>query len=133
MATDNYGFLISTHAPHAGSDYPLVTIFHYVIEFQPTLPMRGATNGEYAVIAYSKISTHAPHAGSDIFARTIASAIKDFNPRSPCGERLRGGSSSMSRVSFQPTLPMRGATVVRPVAVSTLDISTHAPHAGSDT
>ena len=65
MATDNYGFLISTHAPHAGSDYPLVTIFHYVIEFQPTLPMRGATNGEYAVIAYSKISTHAPHAGSD--------------------------------------------------------------------
>ena len=40
---------------------------------------------------------------------------------------------SVSCMRFQPTLPMRGATRGRsPVDVRPTDISTHAPHAGSD-
>ena len=34
---------ISTHAPHAGSDPEIVELMALVQEFQPTLPMRGAT------------------------------------------------------------------------------------------
>ena len=78
--------------------------------FQPTLPMRGATDigrgrslGEqisthaphagsdarmpFDRVSTFRISTHAPHAGSD--APYVAKDLQDtnFNPRSPCGER----------------------------------------------
>ena len=58
------------------------------VQFQPTLPMRGATVIAFEGEVMSEISTHAPHAGSD----------SDFVIRiyGPC--------------VFQPTLPMRGAT-----------------------
>ena len=44
MATDNYGFIISTHAPHAGSDFAIYSQLKQAKGFQPTLPMRGATS-----------------------------------------------------------------------------------------
>ena len=55
--------------------------------FQPTLPMRGATENHYLPWAKSAVSTHAPHAGSDLCANHNISASCCFNPRSPCGER----------------------------------------------
>ena len=39
-------------------------------EFQPTLPMRGATEAMCLDCAHFLISTHAPHAGSDIMQCT---------------------------------------------------------------
>ena len=80
-------------------------------EFQPTLPVRGATLLGVGVAASIPISTHAPRAGSDyladmaeqsaeIFQPTLpvrgatlngiksrTAQLHDFNPRSPCGER----------------------------------------------
>ena len=58
------------------------------VEFQPTLPVRGATKAKTLGAKYSKISTHAPRAGSDLFVR-IDAAFAEI---------------------FQPTLPVRGAT-----------------------
>ena len=78
---------ISTHAPHAGSDadnvYNAISAGqfqptlpmrgatnykpHYwrFCRFQPTLPMRGATSDRVQEGSRDIISTHAPHAGSD--------------------------------------------------------------------
>ena len=56
------------------------------------------------------ISIHAPHAGSDL----IKNIIKSFT------------------ISFQSTLPMRGATPSFLHPEIKLEISIHAPHAGSD-
>ncbi len=123
--------MISIHAPHAGSD--VNRIFHHLLRcvFQSTLPMRGAT----------KNSVPRPCAGN-------------FNPRSPCGERLGTSDKKLAELEFQSTLPMRGATggidmqktldlfqstlpmrgatSNRRAFYAVLDISIHAPHAGSD-
>ena len=80
--------------------------------FQPTRPLRGATEG----------------------VETLKLSMMDFNPRAPCGARhvLRpllgvrlgisthaplagrdgiGAQSLRRRAEFQPTRPLRGATV----------------------
>ena len=102
--------------------------------FQPTRPLRGATNADLlSIYSLGIISTHAPLAGRDELALLAGIKIKDFNPRAPCGAR-RGVSStqhSHKRISthaplagrdcrrrqrkvrgkiFQPTRPLRGAT-----------------------
>ena len=101
------------------------------LTFQPTLPLRGATS-------------------SSVPSTTSSS----FNPRSPCGSdscpRSRfsrplvsthaplAGSDEAPRVfraiaPFQPTLPLRGATVELALLHSGgCVVSTHAPLAGSD-
>ena len=100
------------------------------------------------------ISTHAPHAGSDTTSIRPMAACPNFNSRSPCRERplvagkemllllfqstlpLRGATTIVELVSglilFQPTLPMRGATQRHQDPYGSHQISTHAPHAGSD-
>ena len=143
---------ISTHAPPAGSDsavFPMRQRSHYfnprspcgerpavrgatrtITGFQPTLPLRGAT--EIQIIPYGNsifqptlplrgatrlcflsrrkihISTHAPPAGSDPFIVIWPSRTSYFNPRSPCGERPGLFNNIVGTVLFQPTLPLRG-------------------------
>ena len=79
---------ISIHAPHAGSDEPVMPIFKTRYPFQSTPPMRGATAH----------STDAPKISPN------------FNPRPPCGERLSCFSLALFLCEFQSTPPMRGAT-----------------------
>ena len=123
---------ISTHAPPVGSDRLLgpdvelpanfnprspcgerqkgMTMAWTANQFQPTLPLWGATTftNEYYlslnisthappvgsddqvpdVILAMDISTHAPPVGSDRLARISTCQHCHFNPRSPCGERL---------------------------------------------
>ena len=95
--------------------------------------MRGATAGTSVQHLCELISTHAPRAGSDASAGALWTNHPDFNPRSPCGERRSKkhgedvendfnprspcGERRMARLAsftaclFQPTLPVRGATV----------------------
>ena len=80
------------------------------LEFQPTLPARGATRRRDLHPRRRDISTHAPRTGSDSAASASASAFRYFNPRSPHGERLKRMSLRRSSCVFQPTLPARGAT-----------------------
>ena len=149
---------ISIHAPRAGSDVPCSDvkrafadfnprspcgerheykeIMKDSLEFQSTLPVRGATEYVGEMDGEKDISIHAPRAGSDN-VRNVHSAhfLQNFNPRSPCGERLfllcpfsglliisihapRAGSDAgivdnvSFKRSFQSTLPVRGATPV---------------------
>ena len=112
MPTVNPIFVISTHAPHAGSDGSRSIGKTYGLIFQPTLPMRGATLTVYGLSWFGIISTHAPHAGSDLpgFHQRWLSCL--FQPTLPMRGatllRVRPGSV----IVFQPTLPMRGATML---------------------
>ena len=60
-------------------------------------------------------------------------ATRNFNPRSPHGERLTCSIPACAPlVTFQPTLPARGATGRRRRWLPAAGISTHAPRTGSD-
>ena len=131
-ATVSCFFPVSTHAPLAGSDVNLPAGVVAGHQFQPTLPLRGATS------------------------RCPWGCVRAcrFNPRSPCGERLVYRANWWLRSVFQPTLPLRGATELKknseawkkfqptlPLRGATHRVrnrqlcgivSTHAPLAGSD-
>ena len=80
------------------------------MQFQSTLPVRGATLERENAQLKQAISIHAPRAGSDGSERIQKRVFRYFNPRSPCGER-RGENCTLLRI---------------------LSISIHAPRAGSD-
>ena len=135
--------LISTHAPRAGSDawrgwrrsrpayfnprspcgerpggQRLVPVR---AQFQPTLPVRGATDDGARQLCGARISTHAPRAGSDVqhplhVVRPVV--ISTHAPRA--GSDLRVFLTAFVRCLFQPTLPVRGATLLASVLICTL-------------
>ena len=146
---------ISTHAPRAGSDLTNGASVDPFKVFQPTLPVRGATDyntggtggnmiSTHAPRAGSdaphllprhrqRISTHAPRAGSDSTLLFFPYPVIAFQPTLP----VRGATCSSvivspCRFSFQPTLPVRGATQILDTTITVQTISTHAPRAGSD-
>ena len=168
--------MISTHAPRAGSDFcgqiKIVKGWNFnprspcgerrgisqaterTREFQPTLPVRGATRDSTAPLGHSPISTHAPRAGSDLtrppkwrmqqkfqptlpvrgatpttFPRLTSGIFQPTLPVRGATIRFRG---SRAGSQFQPTLPVRGATLSHHDAKHIPHISTHAPRAGSD-
>ena len=124
------------------------------MEFQSTLPARGATTSISSTSSTSKISIHAPRTGSDsalsvrLPGRTISihaprtgsdgacrwrlDSPAHFNPRSPHGERPRFTTARCAPCSFQSTLPARGATYSRDNHHCLGLISIHAPRTGSD-
>ena len=125
--------------------------------FQSTLPARGATFSDSSVLKSSVFQSTLPARGATCWVSPFESrSASNFNPRSPHGERPAGSARSraeaqaisihaprtgsddsfddysVTRVSFQSTLPARGATVEPPPATSRCTISIHAPRTGSD-
>ncbi len=125
---------ISIHAPRAGSDTCPTTgctrsshfnprspcgerrdrneVHMEDRRFQSTLPVRGATRSRRKGCKHVRISIHAPRAGSDA-ARcmdTTTSVISIHAPRagSDCAQACAG----CRRLTFQSTLPVRGATYI---------------------
>ena len=96
--------------PLRGATLPYLTYF-FVLVFQPTLPLRGATSccsGRWA--ASGGFNPRSPCGER----RGVGSCLPrpcSFNPRSPCGERPPRSSTVCSGLRFQPTLPLRGATL----------------------
>ena len=80
-----------------------------VISFQPTLPVWGATGGEFKKIKQILISTHAPRVGSDLVLL----------------EQLR-------TIDISIHAPRVGSDFGRCLVVVFTNISIHAPHVGSD-
>ncbi len=176
----NYSYAsiyISTHAPLAGRDGRAKWYTIPKSVFQPTRPLRGATmefNERIRALRISthaplagrdpspispviecSISTHAPLAGRDAIRERDGTMTMNFNPRAPCGARQVFSTDRSCFLRFQPTRPLRGATVepktvtasrlafqpTRPLRGATCDgwkydkkagISTHAPLAGRD-
>ena len=75
------------------------------IQFQPTLPARGATFNFYGQQSYEYISTHAPRTGSDGNQTENIVFKRHFNPRSPHGERLRRATNKSNQQDFNPRSP----------------------------
>ena len=123
--------------------------------FQPTLPMRGATlppsqQGQPRLISIptsyaggdaARSTSHRlrsyfnPHllCGRRLVSRLDGAMGQNFNPRSPCGERRIINPTIGDFVDFNPRSPCGERHEARsPVDVRPTDISTHAPHAGSD-
>ena len=87
-------------------------VYNFLYEkFQSTLPARGATIPTEEMTDPDGISIHAPRTGSDAHGGKPASARRDFNPRSPHGERRTQVMTTSSSLTFQSTLPARGATM----------------------
>ena len=100
---------ISTHAPLAGRDHDVASLVIGVGAFQPTRPLRGATEQS-----------------------SSSAEPSQFQPTRP----LRGATESFCQnpwsEKFQPTRPLRGATSDTGAIGSKTTISTHAPLAGRD-
>ena len=97
---------VSTHAPLAGSDSRQTCEARLAAVFQPTLPLRGATDCNFAPPIAPLVSTHAPLAGSDVMSTSSSGLAKTgFNPRSPCGERLWRTLISACSTCFNPRSP----------------------------
>ena len=114
---------ISIHAPLAGRDLPRSTgrcrrtdfnprapcgarlgrsqYIRYILPFQSTRPLRGATGRQHLTLPPVAISIHAPLAGRDCGARRAGTGRSHFNPRAPCGarpgtERVHGHTDDIS-------------------------------------
>ena len=74
---------ISIHAPREGSDLIGQIIKATGLEFQSTLPVRGATPPHKAAGLCLRISIHAPREGSDTVNTITQFDGQHFNPRSP--------------------------------------------------
>ena len=118
--------------PARGATTVVATVLPSTL-FQPTLPARGATGQNRHDCQRHRISTHAPRTGSDLTYQPETRWQIDFNPRSPHGERPISCGSEKISLTFQPTLPARGATHYDGSCKGgRLQISTHAPRTGSD-
>ena len=146
---------VSTHAPLAGSDPHELHEASAVLEFQPTLPLRGATYLMTGSLRAARFQPTLPLRGATSCTLSNPLTAPCFNPRSPCGERhaldrrivvarqvsthapLAGSDLSIEGPGdgiggFQPTLPLRGATREINRILVQKEVSTHAPLAGSD-
>ena len=78
--------------------------------FQSTHPVRGATAASLTEQIEAAISIHAPRAGCDRQPPQKRALCPNFNPRTPCGVRPCGLRGLTTRLLFQSTHPVRGAT-----------------------
>ena len=104
-------FIISTHAPLAGRDsIGMVSCPDGGISTHA--PLAGRDIASDGIDLKSRlISTHAPLAGRDRLECSTPISSMNFNPRAPCGARLLWIGSEIRFLSFQPTRPLRGATL----------------------
>ena len=147
---------ISTHAPRAGRDVSLVKNLPAIIadfnprapcgarrkaksrrrsesqNFNPRAPCGARPQRRLTSPAGTTISTHAPRAGRDLFLGILRRRARDFNPRAPCGARPVSADDERNEIKFQPTRPVRGATLTGIADENADMISTHAPRAGRD-
>ena len=81
--------------------------------FQSTHPLRGATAQPAAIVKAALISIHAPLAGCDRADPAQGHQRRPhFNPRTPCGVRQSTSPCWSTKLTFQSTHPLRGATSV---------------------
>ena len=111
----------------------LFTLLIPKVEFQSTLPARGATPAsDRAQPGERRFQSTLPARGATNPRRNHARQQIYFNPRSPHGERRTAGRAPEKEGTFQSTLPARGATLHEAPRAQRRRISIHAPRTGSD-
>ena len=122
---------ISIHAPHAGSDSAGKDDRIAILAFQSTLPMRGATAMRLGALFPTGFQSTLPMRGATDSAAPIY-VYAGFQSTLPMRGATRHWRRQRHRSLFQSTLPMQGATHALNSALFSVNISIHAPHAGSD-
>ena len=119
--------------PLRGATNATIRIILTTIKFQPTRPLRGATDDEHVPVTYySQFQPTRPLRGATLFS-TACSPILAFQPTRPLrGATPRPQHLVRESLIFQPTRPLRGATPVSQNDHRRYPISTHAPLAGRD-
>ena len=85
------------------------------------------------VLLYTQISIHAPRTGSDVRNLALRSGFEIISIHAPrTGSDLADADVEEEALTFQSTLPARGATGRDPLIQAELAISIHAPRTGSD-
>ena len=79
--------------------------------FQPTRPLRGATLGLHHHQREFEISTHAPLAGRDIDEWFFGGNPRISTHAPLAGRDTSPGEQGGNDIIFQPTRPLRGATL----------------------
>ena len=96
---------ISIHAPRTGSDRIFGDLQAFAMEFQSTLPARGATLSGRTSRQKEKFQSTLPARGATALRWTPCPATAYFNPRSPHGERRHTLSHADRRPYFNPRSP----------------------------
>ena len=100
--------------------------------FQPTLPLRGATDVVTLRPRAPAVSTHAPLAGSDHDARSLRVVPLHVSTHAP----LRGATDNEQfpaiRLAVSTHAPLAGSDFCPECGAKVKGVSTHAPLAGSD-
>ena len=123
---------ISIHAPRAGSDKNDFTLHqHFSISIHA--PRAGSDNDiNLQKINFVNFNPRSPCGERPENRLNLYRWAENFNPRSPCGERPRATIRLPVSAVFQSTLPVRGATFTERLQIDNMEISIHAPRAGSD-
>ena len=126
--------IISIHAPRTGSDLNAEKEANGAIEFQSTLPARGATCAKRRELAtLARFQSTLPARGATLTWQTCRIRKNHFNPRSPHGERPRWSSSPCAaRCHFNPRSPHGERRKSHFFSRFFAKISIHAPRTGSD-
>ena len=127
-----FAVLISIHAPRAGSDVDVQMGRAELRQISIHAPRAGSDYAGSDLDKRMTISIHAPRAGSDIPPNDSCSNGNNFNPRSPCGERRFRGGLKKCRKNFNPRSPCGERPGREKRAAAYIQISIHAPRAGSD-
>ena len=123
---------ISIHAPRTGSDFQQIANLTGIVQFQSTLPARGATLVSDVIRLSITISIHAPRTGSDRVLQSRFADHASFQSTLPARGATSEVVSTPVQDAFQSTLPARGATAISLLNNVLSDISIHAPRTGSD-
>ena len=101
--------------------------------FNPRSPCGERLDAALGLLQQLVVSTHAPLAGSDVALQPVGAHDLAVSTHAPlAGSDRASHVSGNPRHSFQPTLPLRGATVCCRADILRRVVSTHAPLAGSD-
>ena len=118
-------------SPHGERPFPL-SRFAPPYHFNPRSPHGERRFVRLVLPVLPCISIHAPRTGSDLVKLCKLRQCAYFNPRSPHGERQRWCKKCDKSITFQSTLPARGATTRDLITADSDEISIHAPRTGSD-
>ena len=102
---------ISIHTPHAGSDLRLPCPTPTSPYFNPHSPCGERPGWMCAKRLLFNFNPHSP-CGERRQRANLGRCLRNFNPHSPCGERRLCWIRCQTRLIFQSTLPMRGATTI---------------------
>ena len=112
----------------------MVLFLPFLMIFQPTRPLRGATFSLLPLVSISLyFNPRAPCGARHQNGLDLRYSMSHFNPRAPCGARLSSLRHHLSRHrNFNPRAPCGARPSLDLQAACFLGISTHAPLAGRD-